>query len=128
MPKAKRSREDIEKELVRRIRAKGLENPERRGCPIILWEGDTFLVLYNGGLQSMESVDLKTLCAFSVDVHGDGATDPASANRYNTGRNLDTMNLTSAQFCEFTKVLEAYKDAEARKKLAMDAAVKALSQ
>ena len=125
---AKRKCDTVHRELVRRIRAKGLANPEQKGRPVILLEGGIFLVMYEGTLTPLAKVDLRTLCAFSVDVHGDGASDPASANRYATNRTLDTENLSCKEFCAFCKVLKACIDAEARKKLEMDAAVASIAE
>lgn len=122
----KRKRDAIESELIKRIRKKGLVNPEKKGRPVVLLEGSSFLVMYDGGLTPLTQLDLRTLCAFSVDVHGDGVSDDAGANRIATNRALDTENLKSDEFCAFAKALKICIDAEARKKLGVETALAAL--
>ena len=83
--------------------------------PIVLFKGDTFLILYNGTLDLLTSIPLRTLETFSEDVHGSGHGI------------LDTENLSSSEFCAFVKILAACIEGETIKEQACEKAKSELS-
>lgn len=124
MPRAarKRTRESDKQELLNTVRARGLANEEQPGRPVALFH-KSFLILYNGTLTELAEIDLKTLCAFSADLHGDGASDAAAAQRLEQNRGLDTENLNSDEFGKFARVLQACIEGEEYKKNKVKAAM-----
>ena len=120
--KRRRENAGVEKKLVDQLRAEGLANPETVGRPIVLFKGSTFLILIGGVIEDLSTVPLRTLLAFSEDIHG-GGLDPAHADRLETNRTLDCENLGSEEFLALTKVLSAYIKAGTEKKEALAAAL-----
>lgn len=123
--KRRRENAGIEKQLVDQIRAEGLVNSETLGRPIVLFRDSTFLILIGGIIEDLSTVPLRTLIAFSEDIHG-GGQHPAHMNRMETNRVLDCGNLDSEEFLALTKVLSAYIKAGREKKEALAAAVAAM--
>lgn len=123
--KRRRENAGIEKQLVDQLRAEGLSNPEIVGRPIVLFRDSTFLILIDGIIEDLSTVPLRTLIAFSADIHA-GGQDPAHMDRIETNRTLDCGNLTTKEFLALTKVLSAYIKAGREKKEALTAAVAAM--
>tara|TARA_B110001452_G_scaffold73386_1_gene59429 strand:+ start:370 stop:792 length:423 start_codon:yes stop_codon:yes gene_type:complete len=125
----KRRREiaGAEKKIVDQIRAEGLTNQETIGRPIVLFRDSTFMILIGGNIEDLAAVPIRTLRAFSEDIHG-GGRDPAHADRLDSNRTLDCENLTSSEFVALTKVIAAYIEAEEKKKQKVDEAVACIAK
>jgi|TARA_B110000967_G_scaffold69417_1_gene71885 hypothetical protein len=113
--------------VVDKIRAEGLTNQETIGRPIVLFRDSTFMILIGGNIEDLAAVPLRTLRAFSEDIHG-GGRDPADADRLDSNRTLDCENLTSSEFLALTKVVAAYIEAEEKKKEKVDEAVACIAK
>ena len=116
----------VELQLVEQIRAEGLVNPETPGRPIVLCKGKSFFILFQGTLDLLSVVPLKTLKAFSTDVRG-GLDSDAALDRARTNRLLDVENLSTTEFSAFVKLLSVYVEAEGMKEHAENAAKRTMT-